>query len=58
MNAQPHNNMNNTDCMKFGITLAGVVALLGVSAKADTFGSGANAFTIDFVGIGSVGNAE
>ncbi len=50
--------MNNTHCMNIGITLAGVLALIGVSAKADTFGSGANTFTINFVNIGNAGNAD
>lgn len=50
--------MRNAPCKKLGITLTGVLALIGVSAKADTFGSGANAFTIDFVDIGNAGNAD
>jgi hypothetical protein len=41
----------------FGITLTGVLALI-LPARADTFGSGANAFTIDFVDIGNPGNAD
>jgi len=36
----------------------GVLALLTVSVHADTFGSGGNAFTIDFVPIGNPGNAN
>ena len=43
---------------KLGITLAGVLALTITSARADTFGSGGNAFTIDFVNIGNAGNAD
>ena len=43
---------------KLGITLAGVLALTVVCANADTFGSGANAFTIDFADIGNAGNAD
>ena len=43
---------------KLGITLAGVLALTITSAHADTFGSGGNAFTIDFVNIGNAGNAD
>ncbi len=43
--------------LKLGV-LAGVLAVVGASAKADTFGSGANAFTIDFVNIGNAGNAD
>ena len=50
--------MNNIHCMKLGITLAGVLALIGVSAKADTFGTTGNEFTIDFVGIGNAGNGD
>ena len=50
--------MNNTHCIKLGTALAGVLALIGVSAKADIFGSGANTFTIDFVNIGNAGNAD
>lgn len=41
---------------KLGITLAGVLALTITSARADLFGSGGNAFTIDFVTIGNAGN--
>jgi len=40
------------------ITLAGVFAFLAVPAPADTFGSGANTFTIDFVDIGNPGNGD
>ena len=41
------------------ILSAGILALLTVtSAHADTFGSGGNAFTIDFVPIGNSGNAD
>ena len=41
------------------ILSAGILALLTVtSAHADTFGSGGNAFTIDFVTIGNPGNAD
>ncbi len=43
---------------KLGITLAGVLALTLTSVHADTFGSGANTFTIDFVNIGNAGNAD
>src|SRR6185503_11921220 len=41
---------------RLGIMLIGVLALIGMPAKADTFGTGANAFTIDFVSIGNPGN--
>ncbi len=44
--------------MYLGTTLAGVLALLVTSAHADTFGSGGNAFTIDFVNIGNAGNGD
>ena len=50
--------MNNTHCMKLGITRCGAVVLVGVPAKADTFGSGANAFTIDLTSIGNAGNPD
>ena len=40
------------------ITLAGVLALLVLPARADTFGSGTNIFTIDFVDIGNPGNGD
>ena len=50
--------MNKTTCKKFGTTLAGVLALIGGSAKADTFGSGTNSFSIDFADIGNAGNAD
>lgn len=39
-------------------TLAGVLVLTLLPARADTFGSGANTFTIDFVNIGNAGNAD
>ena len=55
---QTTQNMNNTHCMKFGTVLAGVLALIEVSAKADIFGSGGNAFTIDFVNVVNAGNAD
>ncbi len=35
-----------------------LLALLPATVHADTFGSGANAFTIDFVTIGNAGNAD
>jgi hypothetical protein len=44
--------------MNFGFTLAGVLALLVLPARADTFASGANTFTIDFVNIGNAANAD
>ncbi len=37
--------------------VAAAVAVLAVSAMADTFGTGDNQFTIDFVTIGNAGNA-
>jgi hypothetical protein len=37
--------------------MAGIFALLAISAHADTFGSGGNTFGISFVPIGSAGNA-
>jgi hypothetical protein len=40
------------------ITLAGALALLVLPARADTFGSGTNTFTIDFVDIGNPGNGD
>jgi hypothetical protein len=42
----------------FGPALAVGLALLAVSARGDSFGSGANTFTIDFVNIGNAGNAD
>ncbi len=53
--------MNNTHRMKFGIILTGVLPLIVTSAHAatittDTFGSGTNTFTIDFVAVGDPGN--
>lgn len=50
--------MNITTSRNLGITLAGVLALTVTSAHADSFGSGGNAFTIDFVTIGDPGNAN
>ncbi len=48
--------MKPTATTKLGLTLAGVLALVVTSARADSFGSGGNAFTIDFVNIGNAGN--
>ena len=48
--------MKTSPTAKLGITLAGVLALIVTAAHADTFGSGANIFTIDFVTIGVPGN--
>ena len=42
--------------MKVG-TLMMAAALVAVGAQADSFGSGGNAFTLDFVNIGGAGNA-
>lgn len=50
--------MNKFSKANIGITLAGVVAFFGGTVKADTFGSGANVFTIDFVNVGNAGNAD
>jgi hypothetical protein len=40
------------------VMLAGVLALVVLPACADTFGSGTNTFTIDFVDIGNPGNGD
>ena len=49
--------MKTNHTLHLGITLAGMLALtVPVSTRADTFGSGANTFTIDFVNIGDPGN--
>ena len=40
------------------ILTIGVLALLTVSVHADPFGSGGNAFTIDFVTVGNAGNGN
>ena len=50
--------MNKTNCIRLGFTLAGVLVLVVLPARADTFGSGGNIFTIDFVDIGNPGNAD
>ena len=50
--------MNKTTCIKLGCMLVGVMAFSALVAKADTFGSGANVFTIGFVNIGNPGNAD
>ncbi len=50
--------MNKTISPILGFTLAGVLAFVVTSVHADTFGSGANAFTIDFVNIGNAGNED
>jgi formylglycine-generating enzyme len=43
---------------KLGMMLGGVVILSGAMAEADNFGTGANGFTLDFVGVGNAGNAN
>lgn len=43
---------------KLRIVLATVLAFTGASTNADTFGSGVNTFTIDFVNIGNSGNGD
>jgi hypothetical protein len=48
----------NPNRIKLGITLAGVLALTVSSARADSFGTTGNDFTIDFVNIGNPGNAD
>ena len=48
--------MKTPTTTKLGFTLAGVLALTLTAARADSFGSGANAFNIDFVTIGNPGN--
>ncbi len=50
--------MNNATCRKLGATLAGMLAIIDASARADSFGSGANAFALDFAEVGSPGNAD
>lgn len=50
--------MNKKNLIKLEFTLAGVLALIVLSARADTFGSGADTFTIDFVNIGNPGNGR
>ena len=50
--------MNTTNHIRLWITLAGGLVLIGAPVKADTFGSGADTFTIDFVNIGNLGNAD
>ena len=55
---QPQNNMNKTNCIKLGFTLAGVLAFVAVPGRADSFGSGADTFTITFAGVGNPGNAD
>jgi hypothetical protein len=43
---------------KLGIALAGVLSLIVTTTHADTFGTGPNDFTIDFVNIGNAGNTD
>jgi hypothetical protein len=50
--------MNRTTAHILGIALAAVLTLLVLPARADTFGSGANTFTIDFVDIGNPANGD
>lgn len=63
LNAQLDENQNLPKRMKTnqaalaGI-LCGLTAGIGITAHADTFGSGANRFTMNFVTIGNAGNAS
>ena len=50
--------MNPTTPPILRFTLAGVLALALLPARADTFGSGANIFTIGFMNVGHAGNAD
>jgi hypothetical protein len=50
--------MNSFFCTKFGLTLAGALALSVTSARADLFGTGPNTFTLDFVTVGNAGNSD
>ena len=50
--------MKSTNKTKLGITLAGVLALTVTTARADSFGTGLNTFTLDFVNIGNAGNVN
>ena len=43
---------------KLGMMLGGGVVLIGAIAEADTFGTGANGFTLDFVAVGNAGNGN
>ena len=43
---------------KMGMILGGVVILSGAMAEADTFGTGASFFSLDFVSIGNAGNGN
>jgi hypothetical protein len=43
---------------KLGMMLGGGLVLSGVIAEADTFGTGANGFTLDFVAVGNAGNGN
>ena len=40
------------------VAVAAALALLVLPAHADTFGTGPNTFTIDFVNVGNAGNAN
>jgi len=43
---------------KVGMILGGVVVLSGAIVRADSFGTGANGFTLDFVAVGNAGNGN
>jgi formylglycine-generating enzyme required for sulfatase activity len=50
--------MKRTDRLKVVVTVAGALALIVTSAHADTFGSGVETFSIDFVTVGNPGNGD
>jgi formylglycine-generating enzyme len=43
---------------KVGMILGGVLVLSGAIVRADTFGTGVNGFTLDFVAVGNAGNGN
>ena len=50
--------MSKSSFGKLGMILGGVVVLSGAIAQADTFGTGASVFSLDFVPVGNAGNGN
>ncbi len=58
INVRKSLSVKPTSAFRLASVLAGVLALTVTSAHADTFGSGGNAFTVDFATIGNPDNAN
>jgi len=58
MKTTPQKTLGKSSLGKIAMILGGVLVLSGAMAEADTFGTGLNGFTLDFVPIGNAGNGN